>query len=96
MLPRVEGVEYIGIVGKKELPKPLCKAKALILPSSYENPPYVCLENSKLWINLSRNTSEFTKRLDYIDIAKKYVNVVESLIFGAFTDRKNLNEELLV
>jgi len=42
--PRTDAVEYAFGVTEKEKLELLCKAKALILPSSYEGFPYVALE----------------------------------------------------
>ena len=43
-LPRAEGVEYRYAIPEKEKLELICRAKALILPSSYEAFPYVVAE----------------------------------------------------
>lgn len=111
-------------VSEKEKNEILCRAKALILPSSSEAFPYVSLEamacgtppivsqavpddvvihgynglkvnslnpmeyakalehllrNKDLWLNLSRNALEYVKRFDHIEIARKYLQVSNSI-----------------
>jgi glycosyltransferase involved in cell wall biosynthesis len=124
-IPKMEGVEYRYGLAENEKNELLCKAKALILPSSYEAFSYVVLEamacgtpvvvsnavpeevvvnnfngirinsfnpqdyanaleklltDEELWLKLSRNGLEFVKQFDYIEIAKKYVNLVSKLL----------------
>jgi glycosyltransferase involved in cell wall biosynthesis len=124
-LPRDESVEYRCSLRENEKNELLCKAKALILPSSYEALPYAVLEamacgtpvvvsgavpeevvinnfngirlnsfnpqdyadalekmltNEELWLKLSRNHLEFVKRFDYIEIAKRYISLVNELL----------------
>jgi len=123
-LPRVEGIEYRYSIPEKEKLKLLCRAKALVLPSSYEAFPYVTLEamacgtpvvvsdavpeevvvsgfngvrvgnynpkdyanaletlltDEELWLRLSRNGLEFVKQFDYIEVARKYLNIVREI-----------------
>jgi len=124
-LPTIEGIEYVYKASRRKVIEILCKAKALILPSSYEALPYAVLEamacgtpvvvskavpeevvisgfngirvnnfdsktyanalenllrNEELWIKLSRNGLEFVKQFNYMEIAKKYVDVIHQLL----------------
>jgi len=123
-LPRIEGVEYRYSIPEKEKLKLLCRAKALVLPSSYEAFSYVVLEamtcgtpvvvsnavpeevvvsgfngvrvssynpedyanalemlltDEELWLRLSRNGLEFVKQFDYVEVARKYLNIVQEI-----------------
>jgi glycosyltransferase involved in cell wall biosynthesis len=120
-----ESVEYRYGLRENEKNELLCKAKALILPSSYESFGYVALEamacgtpvvvssavpeevvinnfngirvdsfspedyanaleklltDEELWLKLSRNGLEFVKRFDYIEIAKRYISIINELL----------------
>ena len=124
-LPRVEGVEYRYAISEEEKLELLHRAKALVLPSSYEGFSYTVLEammygtpvvvsravpeevvmdgfngigvnsfdprdyanalerlllDGELWLRLSRNGLEFVKQFDYIEIAKKYVNIIREVL----------------
>ncbi len=124
-LPRVEGVEYKYAISEKEKLELLCKAKALILPSSYESFSYASLEatacgtpavvsnatpeevvidgfngirvnsfnpvdyanalekllgNHELWLNLSRNALDFARKYNYIEIARKYIDLIKEIL----------------
>ena len=123
-LPKAEGVEYRYATPEKVI-KLICRAKALILPSSYEAFPYVPAESmacgtpvvvsnatpeeevidgfngirvnsfdprdyanalerllldEELWLRLSKNGLEFVKQFNYIEIAKKYVNIIREVL----------------
>lgn len=119
--PKIEGIEYQYGLTENQKNELLCKAKALILPSSYEAFPYPVLEamacgtpvvvsnavpeevvinnfngirvdsfnpedysnameklltDEEMWLKLSKNGLEFVKQFNYIEIAKKYANLV--------------------
>jgi len=124
-VPSDEAVEFRSGLRESEKLELLCKAKALILPSSYEALPYVALEamvcgtpvvvssavpekvvinnfngirvnsftpedyanaleklltDEELWLKLSRNGLEFVEQFDYIEIAKRYISIVNELL----------------
>jgi len=124
-LPEVEEVEYRYSIPEGEKLELLCKAKALILPSSYEAFPYATLEamacgtpvvvssavpgevvidgfngirvnsydpddyasaleklllGEMLWVKLSRNSLEFVRQFNYIEVAKNYIDVIREVL----------------
>jgi len=124
-LPKVEYVKYKYPMSRREILKLLCRAKTLMLPSSYEALSYVVLEamacgtpvvasntvpeevvingfngirvnsfnpedyanavekllsDEDLWLRLSRNSLEFVKRFNYVEIAKKCINIIHELL----------------
>jgi glycosyltransferase involved in cell wall biosynthesis len=124
-LPKDEGIEYRQGLTENEKNEFLCKAKALLLPSSYEALPYVVLEAmacgtpvivsnavpdevvinnfngirissfnpeeyanalERLWrdeelrLKLTRNGLVFVKQFNYIEIAKRYIDLIRELL----------------
>jgi len=124
-LPEVEGVEYRYSIPEGEKLELLCRAKALILPSSYEGFSYATLEamacgtpavvssaipeevvidefngirvnsydpedyanvlerlllDEGLWLKLSDESLEFVKQFNYIEVAKKYINIIRGVL----------------
>lgn len=124
----VKNKPYIHLlfdVSEREKVEVLCRAKALILPSSGEAFPFTTLEamacgtppvvsyavpeevvidrfnglrinsldpkaytgaleklltDNELWETLKRNGLGFVKQFDYIDVAKKYLSLIDSLV----------------
>ena len=124
-LPESDGVEYRYSTPEREKLGLLCRAKALILPSSYEAFPYATLEamacgtpvvvssavpgevvidgfngirvnsydpddyasaleklllGEMLWVKLSRNSLEFVRQFNYIEVAKNYIDVIREVL----------------
>jgi glycosyltransferase involved in cell wall biosynthesis len=49
-------------------------------PEDYANALEKLLRDDELWLKLSRNGLEFVKQFDYIEIAKKYANLISELL----------------
>jgi len=124
-LPEIEGVEYRYSTPEREKLELLCRAKALILPSSYEGFSYATLEamacgtpavvssaipeevvvdgfngirvnsydpgdyasaleklllGEMLWVKLSGSSLEFVRQFNYIEVAKKYIDVIREVL----------------
>ena len=123
-IPRDDAVELKSMLPEDQKIELLCRAKALLLPSSYETLPYVVLEamacgtppvvstavpeevvidgynglrirtldprdyatalellllHQEIWLKLSKNSQEFVKQFNYIEIANKYIDMIKSL-----------------
>jgi glycosyltransferase involved in cell wall biosynthesis len=48
-------------------------------PEDYANALEKLLTDEELWLKLSRNSLEFVKQFDYIEIAKRYISINELL-----------------
>ena len=49
-------------------------------PEDYANALEKLLRDEELWLKLSRNGLEFVKRFDYVEIAKRYINVIHEIL----------------
>jgi len=49
-------------------------------PRDWANALERLLLDGELWLRLSRNGLEFVKQFDYIEIAKKYVNIIREVL----------------
>jgi len=49
-------------------------------PQDYANALERLLLDEELWLRLSRNGLEFVKQFDYIEIAKKYINIIREVL----------------
>jgi glycosyltransferase involved in cell wall biosynthesis len=49
-------------------------------PEDYANALEKLLTDEELWLKLSRNGLEFVKQFDYIEIAKRYISIINELL----------------
>jgi glycosyltransferase involved in cell wall biosynthesis len=49
-------------------------------PEDYANALESLLKNDELWLKLSKNGLEFVKQFNYIEIAKKYIDLIRELL----------------
>jgi len=49
-------------------------------PVDYANALERLLGDEGLWLTLSRNGLEFVKRFDYVNVAKRYLNLISRLL----------------
>jgi len=49
-------------------------------PQDYADALEKLLTDEELWLKLSRNSLEFVKQFNYIEIARKYISIINELL----------------